>query len=198
MSPWNNTSDRIWYPGPSGLGGNGSDGSSGGCVTDGPFSRSVWRKTNGRCLRRRFSGEKQLIPTFSILFFFFSSPAPNPANISVLSLARIWRTQERLMNRVRSFLSMPSMLPAGSALTIGLSIKGCSHSKNQFGERKKIDQSRSSSCGDLKGLTRYRQSLFFSSSIKATKGEFAGRVSAPFPQCLFCSLHEMRLAFGCL
>ena len=23
MSPWNNTSDRIWYPGPSGLGGNG-------------------------------------------------------------------------------------------------------------------------------------------------------------------------------
>ncbi|CAH3025091.1 unnamed protein product [Porites evermanni] len=37
MSPWNNTSDRIWYPGPSGLGGNGSDGSSGGCVTDGPF-----------------------------------------------------------------------------------------------------------------------------------------------------------------
>lgn len=70
MSPWNNTSDRIWYPGPSGLGGNGSDGSSGGCVTDGPFSRDVWRKTNGRCLRRRFSGEKQLIPTFSILFFF--------------------------------------------------------------------------------------------------------------------------------
>ena len=92
MSPWNNTSDRIWYPGPSGLGGNGSDGSSGGCVTDGPFSRNVWRKTNGRCLRRRFSGEKQLIPTFSILFFFFSSPAPNPANRSFLSLARIWRT----------------------------------------------------------------------------------------------------------
>lgn len=71
MSPWNNTRDRIWYPGPSGLGGNGSDGSSGGCVTDGPFSRNVWRKTNGRCLRRRFSGEKQLIPTFSILFFSF-------------------------------------------------------------------------------------------------------------------------------
>ena len=71
MSPWNNTSDRIWYPGPSGLGGNGSDGSSGGCVTDGPFSRNVWRKTNGRCLRRRFSGEKQLILTFSILFFSF-------------------------------------------------------------------------------------------------------------------------------
>ena len=70
MSPWNNTSDRIWYPGPSGLGGNGSDGSSGGCVTDGPFSRNVWRKTNGRCLRRRFSGEKQLIPTFSTFFFF--------------------------------------------------------------------------------------------------------------------------------
>lgn len=111
MSPWNNTSDRIWYPGPSGLGGNGSDGSSGGCVTDGPFSRNVWRKTNGRCLRRRFSGEKQLIPTFSILFFFFSSPAAKPANRSFLSLARIWRTQERLMNRVRSFLSMPSTLP---------------------------------------------------------------------------------------
>ena len=73
MSPWNNTSDRIWYPGPSGLGGNGSDGSSGGCVTDGPFSRNVWRKTNGRCLRRTFSGEKQLIPTFSILFFLFIS-----------------------------------------------------------------------------------------------------------------------------
>ena len=153
MSPWNNTSDRIWYPGPSGLGGNGSDGSSGGCVTDGPFSRNVWRKTNGRCLRRRFNGEKQLIPTFSILilFFFFSSPAPNPANRSFLSLARIWCTRERLMNRVISLLSMPSMLPeyrfeprpnnrslatAGSVVTIGLSIKGCAHSKNQFGERK--------------------------------------------------------------
>ena len=70
MSPWNNTSDRIWYPGPSGLGGNGSDESTGGCVTDGPFSRNVWRKTNGRCLRRRFSGEKHIIPTFSILLFF--------------------------------------------------------------------------------------------------------------------------------
>ena len=153
MSPWNNTSDRIWYPGPSGLGGNGSDGSSGGCVTDGPFSRNVWRKTNGRCLRRRFNGEKQLIPTFSILilFFFFSSPAPNPANRSFLSLARIWCTRERLINRVISLLSMPSMLPeyrfearpnnrslatAGSVVTIGLSIKGCAHSKNQFGERK--------------------------------------------------------------
>ena len=76
MSPWNNTSDRIWYPGPSGLGGNGSDGSSGGCVTDGPFSRNIWRKTNGRCLKRRFSGEKQLIPTFSILFFFLFISSP--------------------------------------------------------------------------------------------------------------------------
>ena len=91
---------------------------------------------------------------FQSLFFFFSSPAPNPANRSFLSLARIWRTQERLVNRVRFFLSMPSKLPeysfesspndralatAGSVLTIGLSIKGCSHSKNQFGERKKID-----------------------------------------------------------
>ena len=87
-------------------------------------------------------------------FFFFSSPAPNPANRSFFSLARICRTLERLMNRVRSFFSMPSMLQeycfesrpndralatAGSVLTIGLSIKGCSHSKNQFGETKKID-----------------------------------------------------------
>lgn len=48
---------------------------------------------------------------FQSFFFFFSSPAPNPANRSFLSLARIWRTQERLMNRVLSFLSMPSTLP---------------------------------------------------------------------------------------
>ena len=39
-----------------------------------------------------------------------SFPAPNPANRSFLSLARIERTRERLMNRVRSLLSMPSVL----------------------------------------------------------------------------------------
>ena len=41
-----------------------------------------------------------------------------------------------------SFESRPydrALATAGSVLTIGLSIKGCSHSKNQFGERKKID-----------------------------------------------------------
>ena len=98
MSPWNNTSDRIWYPGPSGLGGNGSDGSSGGCVTDGPFSRNVWRKTNGRCLRRRFSGEKQLIPTFSTLsFFLFISSSKSCQQILFFpcsNLAHLRKTHE--------------------------------------------------------------------------------------------------------
>ena len=41
-----------------------------------------------------------------------------------------------------SFESRPNdraLATAGSVLTIGLLMKGCSHSKNQFGERKKID-----------------------------------------------------------
>ena len=46
---------------------------------------------------------------------------------SLLSLARFWRTRERLcMTRVTSLLSM----------TVGLSLNGCSHSKNHFDERK--------------------------------------------------------------
>ena len=73
---------------------------------------------------------------------------------ALLSLARLWRTQERLcMDRVRSSLSMRCMLlgysinprlngrvlgTAGSVTTIGLIKKnGCTHAKNQFDERKK-------------------------------------------------------------
>ena len=57
---------------------------------------------------------------------------------------------------------------AGSVMTIGLSINGLSHSKKtQFD-------------GDLKGLTRSRQSLPFSSLLKKTKGGSARRMLSDF------------------
>ena len=69
----------------------------------------------------------------------------SPVSRAFLSLALFWRTQERhCLNRVRSLLSMRRMLlgycfeprpnigllsTAGSDMTIGLLINGCSHSK---------------------------------------------------------------------
>ena len=91
-----------------------------------------------------------------------------------------------------------ALATAGSVLTIGLSIKGWSHSKNQFGERKRLTNLEALAVVISKAWPDAGRVSFFSSSIKTTKGEFAGRVSAPFPQCLVCCPHEMRLAFGCL
>ena len=58
-----------------------------------------------------------------------------PVNRAFLSLARFWLTQERpCMNRVR-FETKPNSRVL--AMTIGLSINGCSHSekKKQLDER---------------------------------------------------------------
>ena len=72
----------------------------------------------------------------------------------------------------------------GSAMTIGLSINRCSHSKNQFDERKHDWLVQKSGCGDLKGLTQFRQSLLVFSSLKA-KGRSTRRVRKnPSLSCL--------------
>ena len=71
----------------------------------------------------------------------------NPASRSFLSLARFWRTRERLcMNQVRSLLNMRGMLlgysfeprpnsrvlaTADSVIIIALSINGSSYSKKR-------------------------------------------------------------------
>ena len=75
----------------------------------------------------------------------------HPGSRALLSLVRFWRTRKSLcMNRVKSLLSLRYMLlavlipglqiaalgTAGSVMTSGLSLNGCSHSKNQFEERK--------------------------------------------------------------
>ena len=96
------------------------------------------------------------------------------------SRARFLRTLGRLcMNRVRSLLRMCVLLlrcsfesrpnscalsTVGSIITIGSSMNGCSHLKNNsFARENKIDWSRRLGGGDL------RQSLLFSSLLKKTK-----------------------------
>ena len=75
------------------------------------------------------------------------------------------------MNGVRSLLSMRDMLLQRDRLmTVGLSRNGCSHSKNRFDEREQDWLAQKLSCGDLKGLMWFRQSLLFSSSLKKTTG----------------------------
>ena len=54
MTPWNTDRTRVWYAGPSGLGGNGVGPTR--CVRNGIFRTGAWRTTNRRCLRRRFNG----------------------------------------------------------------------------------------------------------------------------------------------
>ncbi|XP_078342227.1 uncharacterized protein LOC144628048 isoform X2 [Oculina patagonica] len=54
MTPWRTDRSRIWFSGPSGLGGNGVGGSR--CVASGVFRSNSWTKTDGQCLRRRFNG----------------------------------------------------------------------------------------------------------------------------------------------
>ena len=96
-----------------------------------------------------------------------------------LHLVSILRTTERLcVNRVKSFFSKCRLLlgsrfeprpnsralgSAGSVITDGLSTNGCSHSENKFDPglttENEIDRSRSSSMGEFKGLTQFRQSL---------------------------------------
>ena len=78
----------------------------------------------------------------------------HPASSAFLSLALFWPTRGRLCkNQIRSLLGMHWMLPgysfqprpnirahaldtAVSVMTSGLSINGCSHTENQFDERK--------------------------------------------------------------
>ena len=54
----------------------------------------------------------------------------------------------------------------------GLTLNGRSYSKNCLKKRKRDDYPRSLGYGGLKGLTRFGQSLFFS-SVKKTKGSSA-------------------------
>lgn len=75
---------------------------------------------------------------------------------------------------------------AGSIIimTISLSINRCSHSKEQFEPTRgyDIDQFRSLGCSAFIGLTKFRQSLLFSSEIKKkTKGCSACWVSSTQP-----------------
>ena len=63
----------------------------------------------------------------------------------------------------------------GSVMTIGLSINRCSNSKNQFDERKHDWLVQKFGCGDLKGLTQFRQSLLVFFSLKA-KGRSTRRM----------------------
>ena len=111
-----------------------------------------------------------------------------PANRSSLSFACsiLALLTKDCMNRVISSLSMRGMLPkynfqprpnsralttAGSVMTIGLSITGCSHSKkNSLTRENKFDYFRRLGWGDFKGLKWFRESLLFSSSHKETKG----------------------------
>ena len=112
-----------------------------------------------------------------------------PANTAFLSLPRFWRTREGLcMNRVLSSLSMCCILlwysfeprpnscalvTAGSDVTIGLSISRSSQTKkkNSLTRENTIDSSRSLGCGDLKGLTWFRQSWRVAfSPLEKTKG----------------------------
>ena len=57
---------------------------------------------------------------------------------------------------------------AGSSMTSGLTLNGCSFSKNSLKKRKKIDYPRSLGGGSPNGLTRLGRSLFFF-PIKKTK-----------------------------
>ena len=125
----------------------------------------------------------------------------HPASGAFFLLAWFWRTRESLRtNRVGSLLSMRGMLlgynfeprpntrtPAttGSVMTIGLSIKRCSHLKNPFDQRKQDWLVQKFGCGDLKGLTPFRQSLLLSSSLKKAKGRSTRRVRKnPSLSCL--------------
>ena len=108
----------------------------------------------------------------------YKSPCYQSLSFACLILVHSRKTR---LNRGRSLLSMRDMLLgysfeprpnsralsiADSVMTIGFSIDRCSHSKKQFDARNKNVYSRSSGCGDHKGLTRFRQSLFLFPSIK--------------------------------
>ena len=54
MTPWHTDTTRVWYGGPSGLGGNGVVPSR--CIQNGVFRENAWTKTDGRCLTRDFNG----------------------------------------------------------------------------------------------------------------------------------------------
>lgn len=68
--PWNTDKGRVWYDGPSGLGGDGVPPSL--CIQDGVFREDLWNKTNGQCLRRRFNG---FTPDAVDVFLVMEQPA---------------------------------------------------------------------------------------------------------------------------
>ena len=97
----------------------------------------------------------------------------HPVSSVFLSLAGFWRTWERLCsNRVRSLLNIrrrvlgygfeprPVLATVGSAMSIGLSINGCSHSKiTVWRERTRLTSPKVwAAVTWQKGLTWFRQS----------------------------------------
>ena len=123
----------------------------------------------------------------AIIVFVHGEPLgyPLPGSWAFLSLVRFWRTRKSLcMNRVKSLLSLRCMLLAvlipGLQIALrawysrlsynsGLSLNGCSHSKNQFEERKQDWLVQKFMLRWLKGLTRFRQKLFFPAQSRNQK-----------------------------
>ena len=121
----------------------------------------------------------RLFKWFPKISFKLSSKKLNLMEINrafSLSLAQFWGTLDRLCNnRVKSLLSMRcsfglrpnsrALGTAGSVMTIGLSIKDDRSLKTSFSWREnKIDQSRSSCCGDFKDWRDSCGAEFFSAS----------------------------------
>ena len=119
----------------------------------------------------------RLFKWFPKINFKLSSKKLNLMEISRafgLSLAQFLGTRDRLCkNRVKSLLSMRcsfglrpnsrALGTAGSVMTIGLSIKDDRSLKTSFSWREnKIDQSRSSCCGDFKDWRDSCRAEFFS------------------------------------
>ena len=68
-------------------------------------------------------------------------------------------------------VSTPGLIAVHSVTSISLFINRSMLALEKFDERKQDDESRKMACGDLNGLTRFRQSFLFYSSIKKnTKG----------------------------
>ena len=116
-------------------------------VIQGTAAISPWQRYSVEgCQWRRLTNKCWTFKTKTgLLVWILDDAIFHPVSRAFLSLAWFWRTQERhCLNRVRSLLSMRRMLlgycfkprpnigvlsTAGSDMTIGLLINGCSHSK---------------------------------------------------------------------
>ena len=125
-----------------------------------------------------------------------ASHQSHPAIRAFLPLSRFWCTRKIEKNREKSLLSMCCMLlgysfeprpnsravgTAGSVMIIGFAKKKLSLTRED-----KIDWSKSSGCGDFKGLTSmwFRQGLLLFSSLKKTKEGSSRRVHLSAPSTI--------------